>query len=467
MAVDQRARARAATAAKRGAPRSSSSLMLWTARACFRHRDAGVDQPVLERGQLAVLEARDADLDHAILLGREAGGLEVDDRQLVRRPGRARLEVPRQAGDVDHRARDAGRRCPDSGGRSGSSRRRRRAKRARARSRSRAPRLGKVRARAARAKLGLVMTRLRVPRPARAIAHRQAAFRRRAHGAGGVAARARARGALVLRIEDVDRPRVVPGAAEAIMDDLRWLGLDWDEGPDVGGALRPVRAVAAQRALRRALERLARAGLVFRCSCTRAELMAASSAPHGDLGPRYPGTCRERPARSAPHVLAALSHGRGRARSSTRCTARSRRRRATTSSCTAPTGCTRISSRSSSTTSRCSISEVVRGADLLSSTPRQLALYRALGASRRRSCTCRSCSAPTARAWPSATARSPIADYRARALRARARRARARQRASASRATGEPPAAPVDLLARFDVARIAARAERARPGDAD
>ena len=46
---------------------------------------------------------------------------------------------------------------------------------------------------------------------------------------------------LVLRIEDLDGPRVVPGAAEAIAADLRWLGLDWDEGPDQGGAFGPYR----------------------------------------------------------------------------------------------------------------------------------------------------------------------------------------------------------------------------------
>jgi glutamyl-tRNA synthetase len=53
-----------------------------------------------------------------------------------------------------------------------------------------------------------------------------------------LAARARA-GVLVMRIEDLDGPRVRPGAAGAIMDDLRWLGLDWDEGPDVGGPSGP------------------------------------------------------------------------------------------------------------------------------------------------------------------------------------------------------------------------------------
>src|SRR5260221_14725458 len=48
-----------------------------------------------------------------------------------------------------------------------------------------------------------------------------------------------ARGRFVLRIEDIDTPRVVPGMVERQLDDLRWLGLDWDEGPDVGGPFAP------------------------------------------------------------------------------------------------------------------------------------------------------------------------------------------------------------------------------------
>src|SRR5690349_6656059 len=46
-------------------------------------------------------------------------------------------------------------------------------------------------------------------------------------------------GTFVLRMEDTDRPRTAPGAAEAILEDLRWLGIDWDEGPDMGGPAGP------------------------------------------------------------------------------------------------------------------------------------------------------------------------------------------------------------------------------------
>jgi glutamyl-tRNA synthetase len=107
-----------------------------------------------------------------------------------------------------------------------------------------------------------------------------------------LAARA-AGGAYVLRIEDLDGPRVRPGLEARILDDLRWLGLDWDEGPDVGGGSGPYRQSERMPRYAEALERLRAGGLVYPCFCSRAEIAAASQAPHGpaDEGPRYPGTC--------------------------------------------------------------------------------------------------------------------------------------------------------------------------------
>jgi glutamyl-tRNA synthetase len=100
-------------------------------------------------------------------------------------------------------------------------------------------------------------------------------------------------GTLVLRVEDIDRPRVVPGSEARQLDDLRWLGLDWDEGPDVGGPHAPYRQSERDARYEAALDALAARGLVFRCDCSRAEIALAASAPHpGDDGPRYPGTCR-------------------------------------------------------------------------------------------------------------------------------------------------------------------------------
>ena len=118
-------------------------------------------------------------------------------------------------------------------------------------------------------------------------------------------------GGFILRMEDLDLPRVRPGAAQQILDDLRWLGLDWDEGPDVGGPYGPYTQSARQAIYLGELARLRSLGLLYPCYCTRAELHASAahgsiaSAPHaGDQPPRYPGTCRalterERRAREA------------------------------------------------------------------------------------------------------------------------------------------------------------------------
>ena len=99
-------------------------------------------------------------------------------------------------------------------------------------------------------------------------------------------------GELVVRMEDLDPPRVVPGAAERILDDLAWLGIDWDEGPRAGGPYTPYEQSARGDLYEAALARLDAMGLVYPCTCTRAEI--AASAPHvGEEGPRYPGTCRD------------------------------------------------------------------------------------------------------------------------------------------------------------------------------
>jgi glutamyl-tRNA synthetase len=105
-------------------------------------------------------------------------------------------------------------------------------------------------------------------------------------------------GRFVMRVEDLDRGRVRPGIMEAQLADLRWLGLDWDEGPDVGGPYAPYLQTERTEDYRAALHRLANAGLIFACSCSRRDIAAAASAPHGggEEGPRYAGTCRERPA---------------------------------------------------------------------------------------------------------------------------------------------------------------------------
>jgi glutamyl-tRNA synthetase len=99
-----------------------------------------------------------------------------------------------------------------------------------------------------------------------------------------------------MRIEDLDPPRILHGAQERILEDLRWLGLDWDEGVDEGGPFAPYRQSEREHVFRDALSRLAAAGALYACTCSRAQLKGLSSAPHGagTEGPPYPGTCREK-----------------------------------------------------------------------------------------------------------------------------------------------------------------------------
>ena len=102
----------------------------------------------------------------------------------------------------------------------------------------------------------------------------------------------RARGGIfILRVEDIDTPRIVPGAERQMIEDLRWLGLDWDEGPDVGGPAGPYRQSERVPFYAAALEQLAEAGLTYLCTCSRKDLREAS-APHGPEGPVYTGICR-------------------------------------------------------------------------------------------------------------------------------------------------------------------------------
>jgi glutamyl-tRNA synthetase len=102
-------------------------------------------------------------------------------------------------------------------------------------------------------------------------------------------------GSLVLRIEDLDHPKVKPWATQQALDDLRWLGLDWDEGPDLGGAHAPYVQTFRRERYRDALERLKRAGLAYPCACSRSDVEAAQSAPQaGEDSLYYPGTCRDR-----------------------------------------------------------------------------------------------------------------------------------------------------------------------------
>lgn len=100
-------------------------------------------------------------------------------------------------------------------------------------------------------------------------------------------------GCMVLRIEDLDPDRSKPHYVESLLRDLHWLGLDWDEGPDKGGPYASYCQGARRHMYERALQVLKNSGLLYPCYCSRAELRQVAQAPHAGEGTgRYPGTCR-------------------------------------------------------------------------------------------------------------------------------------------------------------------------------
>lgn len=189
---------------------------------------------------------------------------------------------------------------------------------------------------------------------------------------------ARSQGGRVhLRVEDIDSPRVKPGAVASACDDLRWLGLDWD-GETVVQSQRLPQYQAA-------LDRLRAAELVYPCTCTRTDVERAASAPHQEHeGPIYPGTCAHRRAADIPNgpyswrmrvgedTIVYEDGFRGSVAMNLR-----------------ESGGDFVVWKSAGTPAyqlavvvddaAQGVTEVIRGDDLITSTPKQLVLYRALG----------------------------------------------------------------------------------------
>ncbi len=100
-------------------------------------------------------------------------------------------------------------------------------------------------------------------------------------------------GQLILRTEDRDRARCRPEFKNALLEDLRWFGLCWHEGPDVGGPFAPYVQSEGREIYLAAWRRLRDAGLIYPCSCSRRDVRESGSAPHHENDePIYPGTCR-------------------------------------------------------------------------------------------------------------------------------------------------------------------------------
>ncbi|MSU56802.1 MAG: tRNA glutamyl-Q(34) synthetase GluQRS [Pedosphaera sp.] len=109
--------------------------------------------------------------------------------------------------------------------------------------------------------------------------------------------RARANGGvLLLRNEDMDAKRFKLEFVEAMIEDLRWFGFEWQEGPDVGGEFGPYNQSERISFYRAALDKLRAGGFIYPCVCSRKDIAAAARAPHAedDDEPIYPGTCRAR-----------------------------------------------------------------------------------------------------------------------------------------------------------------------------
>jgi glutamyl-tRNA synthetase len=188
-------------------------------------------------------------------------------------------------------------------------------------------------------------------------------------------------GSVALRIEDIDSPRIKPGAAEEALDDLRWLGLDWDGEPVV-----QTNRLARYEA---ALEQLKQKELVYPCTCTRSDIASAASAPHHEHeGPVYPGTCAHRSAMEASALERAGAPFAWRFRV-TQSPAFTDRFLGEVKINLVKTGGDFVVWKSAGTPAyqlavvvddaEMGITEVLRGDDLIPSTPRQILLYRALG----------------------------------------------------------------------------------------
>jgi glutamyl-tRNA synthetase len=198
-------------------------------------------------------------------------------------------------------------------------------------------------------------------------------------------------GAFLMRIEDLDRARVQPDAEAQQLDELAWLGIDWDEGPDRGGPFAPYRQSERTASYDAAIERLLASKRAFLCACSRADVARAASAPHDDAAaePRYPGTCRD----ADPGGVIAHAAAQGR-RPAVRFAGGGQRldfvdevHGVVTSEAGGVDDF--VLRRADGTAAyqlavvvddaAMQVTRVVRGDDLLRSTPRQIALYRALG----------------------------------------------------------------------------------------
>ncbi|MFM2082411.1 MAG: hypothetical protein RL380_1102 [Verrucomicrobiota bacterium] len=188
-----------------------------------------------------------------------------------------------------------------------------------------------------------------------------------------------------MRNEDLDSARYQMEFVSAMLEDLRWFGLAWSEGPDVGGACAPYNQSERMSFYRTALEKLRAGNFIYPCYCSRKDIAAAARAPHAedDDEPVYPGLCRNRPAVSGEQKFC----WRFRVPDGEEIKFTDENLGAQTFVAGRDFGDFIVWRRDDfpsyqlacvADDAAMGISEVVRGADLLKSTARQLLLYRAL-----------------------------------------------------------------------------------------
>jgi glutamyl-tRNA synthetase len=186
-------------------------------------------------------------------------------------------------------------------------------------------------------------------------------------------------GRVLLRVEDLDTPRVRPGATAEMLEDMHWSGLNWDG--------EPVRQSDRRALYAAALERLKDREAVYPCTCSRADIERAASAPHaGEEGPTYPGTCVGRRTADAAELAGRQFAWRFRVGESPGFVdglhgpvAIDLHRAGGDFVVWRSDGVPAYQLAVVVDDAAQGVTEVVRGDDLLSSTPRQILLYRALG----------------------------------------------------------------------------------------
>jgi glutamyl/glutaminyl-tRNA synthetase len=196
-------------------------------------------------------------------------------------------------------------------------------------------------------------------------------------------------GTLVFRDEDLDPHRSKPEFAEAMLADLRWLGIRWQEGPDISGPFAPYRQSARRDFYLEAWRKLRDSGAIYPCTCSRKDLALAASAPNdADDEPMYKGRCRSKISEAANHAEPAGVNWRFRVPDGETIRFHDQNLGVQSYSVGQDFGDFVIWRRDDVPAYQLAavvddaamqITEVVRGADLLKSTARQLLLIRALG----------------------------------------------------------------------------------------